>query len=143
MQVKQYVVILWQTLFIMRKLKIRRRLFVAFFLITASGYIHAQDVTVTQDEKFVQLLNEKRKVNASITVNDKYKIQIFYGENDKARKALSEFKREFSDTDGTIVFESPTYKVWVGSFNSRIDAERMLAKVKEKFPYALLIKPNK
>ncbi|WP_297332138.1 SPOR domain-containing protein [Flavobacterium sp.] len=127
----------------MRKLKFGRYLFVALFLITGSGYMHAQDVTVTQDEKFVQLLNEKRKINASVTINDKYKIQIFYGENDKARKALSEFKREFTDTDGTIVYESPTYKVWVGSFSSRIDAERMLVKVKERFPYALLIKPNK
>lgn len=102
-----------------------------------------ETVTVEQDSRFIQLLNDKRKVNSSITVNDRYKIQIFYGDNEKARKTLAEFKREFPGMDGTIVFESPTYKVWAGSFNTRIDGERMLQKVQEKYPYALLIKPNK
>lgn len=82
-------------------------------------------------------------MNSNITVNDKYKIQIFYGQNDKARKALAEFKRDFPEIDGTIVFESPTYKVWVGSFSSRIDAERAKALIADKYPNALLLKPNK
>ena len=99
--------------------------------------------TVNQDPKFEQLLKEKRKINSSITVNDRYKVQIFYGDNDKARKALSDFRREFKDIDGTIVFESPTYKVWVGNFKSRIDAEKRLVDMRKKYPYALLIKPNK
>lgn len=99
--------------------------------------------TVNQDPKFEQLLKEKRKINSSITVNDRYKVQIFYGDNDKARKTLSDFRREFKDTDGTIVFESPTYKVWVGNFKSRIDAEKKLVDIRKKYPYALLIKPNK
>ena len=120
-------------------------LFVVFFLALPASKSLAQnaEVSIEQDEKFMELLNEKRKINSSITVNDRYKIQIFYGENAKARKTLAEFKQEFPDMDGTIVFESPTYKVWMGSFSTRIDAERMLEKVKEKYPYSLLIKPNK
>ncbi len=104
----------------------------------------AQDNTsVTQDTRFEQLLAEKRKINSSIIVNDRYKIQIFYGDNDKARKALSDFKRDFRTIDGTIIYNSPTYKVWVGNFKSKIDAERTLAEIKKKYPYALLIKPNR
>ncbi|RZJ56308.1 MAG: SPOR domain-containing protein, partial [Flavobacterium sp.] len=30
-----------------------------------------------------------------------------------------------------------------GNFKSRIDAERNMADIKKKYPYALLIKPNK
>ena len=106
---------------------------------------HAQEgnVSVTQDPRFDQLLKEKRKINPSITVNDRYKVQIFYGDNEKARKALTDFRKEFKALDGTIVFESPTYKVWVGNFKSRIDAERKLLDIKKKYPHALLIKPNK
>ena len=106
-------------------------------------FAQSQAGTVVQDSRFEQLLAEKRKINSSITVNDKYKIQIFYGDNEKARKTLSEFRREFKNLDGTIIFASPTYKVWVGSFKSRIDAERTLADIRKKYPYALLIKPNK
>jgi len=101
------------------------------------------NVSVSQDARFEQLLKEKRKINPSITVNDRYKVQIFYGDNSSARKTLTDFKRDFKNLDGTIIFESPTYKVWVGNFKSKIDAEKRLIDIKKKYPYALLIKPNK
>lgn len=101
------------------------------------------EVSVMQDPKFEQLLAEKRKIGSSITANDRYKIQIYYGDNENARKILSEFKREFTDLDGTITFESPTYKVWTGNFKSRIEAERNLVEIRKKYPYALLLKPKK
>lgn len=115
------------------------------FFLTFLQIANAQqgEVTVVQDTRFEQLLKEKRKINSSITVNDRYKIQIFYGDNDKAKKTLAEFKRDFKNLDGTIVFESPTYKVWTGNFKNRIDAERYLNEIRKKYPYALLIKPNK
>ncbi len=119
---------------------------ITFLLLTIWGsncIAQQSNVSVTQDARFEQLLKEKRKINSSITVNDRYKIQIFYGDNDKARKSLSDFKREFKTIDGTIIYESPTYKVWVGNFKSRLDAERSLQEIKKKYPYALLIKQNK
>lgn len=128
----------------MRILNITPYIFVAGFCIFNSAKSHAQDnTTIVQDSRFEQLLAEKRKINSSIIVNDRYKIQIFYGENDKARKALMDFKRDFKTMDGTIIFATPTYKVWVGNFKSRIDAERALVDIKKKYPYALLIKPNR
>jgi len=129
----------------MRILRFKPLHFALLFCTLFAGRSMAQtgNVTVTQDARFEELLNEKRKISASITVNDRYKIQIFYGENDKARKALQDFKKDFKGMDGTIIFESPTYKVWVGSFRSRIEAEKNLAGIKKKYPYALLVRPNK
>jgi hypothetical protein len=112
-------------------------------LYSGGALAQTNDVSVVQDARFEELLADKRKISASITVNDRYKIQIFYGDNDKARKTLQEFKKEFKGQDGTIIFESPTYKVWVGSFKSRLDAEKGLAGMKKKYPYALIVKPNK
>jgi len=114
-----------------------------FCLFYAEKSVAQESASVVQDDRFEQILNEKRKINSSITVNDNYKIQIFYGDNGEARKTLSDFKREFKHLDGTIIFQSPTYKVWIGNFKTRIEAERNLADVKKKYPYALLIKPNK
>ena len=114
-----------------------------YFTLSTKSFAQTNGNTITQDSRFEQLLSEKRKINPSITVNDKYKVQIFYGDNEKARKTLSEFRREFKTIDGTIIFASPTYKVWVGSYKSRIDAERALKDIQRKYPYALLIKPNK
>ena len=125
----------------MRILKFKPLTIAVVFLTFYSVETTAQQTL--QNPKFEQLLNEKRKLNSTVNINDRYKIQIFYGDNEKARRTLGEFKREFDNLDGTIVFESPTYKVWIGNFKSRIEAERNLMEVKKKYPYALLIKPSK
>ncbi len=98
---------------------------------------------VSQDPKFEQLLNEKRKINSSITINDRYKIQIFNGDSENSKKTLMDFKKENKNLDATIVFSTPAYKVWVGNFKTRIEAEKNLELLKKKFPNAFLIKPNK
>lgn len=105
--------------------------------------VFSQNVTVAQDAKFEQLLSEKRKVNASITANNNYKIQIFNGSSEESKKVLMQFKRENKNYDATIIFNTPTYKVWIGNYKTRIDAERNLAIFKKKFPNAISIKPNK
>ena len=129
----------------MRILTLRNGLLTASLLGICCLKLHAQEVSValSQDPKFEQLLNEKRKINSSITVNDRYKIQIYNGESESAKKILTDFRKEFKNYDGTIVFSTPTYKVWIGNFKSRIEAERNLVELKKKYPAALLIKPNK
>ncbi len=118
-----------------------------FFLIlsTLSFNLFAQDqkTTLSQDQKFEQLLNEKRKINTSLNTNDTYKIQIYNGGNENAKKALNDFKQNFTDIDATIVFNTPNYKVWVGNFKTRIEAEKNLIEIRKKYKNTLLIKPNK
>ena len=99
--------------------------------------------TLSQDKKFEQLLNEKRKINSSITINDRYKIQIYNGDTENSKKTLMDFKNENKNMDATIVFSTPLYKVWVGNFKTRIEAEKNLNDLKKKYPNAFLIKPNK
>ena len=100
-------------------------------------------VNLTQDAKFEQLLNEKRKINNAITITDRYKIQVFNGDSENSKKQLMAFKKEFSDTDCTIIFSTPLYNVWVGNYKSRIEAERNLIEVKKRYSNVHLIKPNK
>ncbi len=129
----------------MRIVTFRRGLLLFIPLCVCSIKLSAQEsnLTVTQDPKFEQLLNEKRKINSSITVNDRYKIQIYNGDSETSKKTLVDFRRDFKNYDGTIVFSTPTYKVWVGNFKSRIEAEHNLIDLKKRYPNALLIKPNK
>jgi exopolysaccharide biosynthesis protein len=115
----------------------------ALLLASANFYSQSMGTTLTQDPKFEQLLNEKRRINSSITVNDKYKIQIFNGDSENSKKTLTAFRNDFKNLDATIVFSTPAYKVWVGSFKSRIEAERNLAELQKKYPNAIIIRPNK
>ena len=121
-------------------------MFLSFLVLNTWGsYLYAQDqkVTVSQDQKFEQILNEKRNINTSLTVNDSYKIQIYNGGSENAKKTLSDFKQNFSDIDATIVFNTPNYKVWVGGFRTRIEAERSLIDIRKKYNNVLLIKPSR
>lgn len=115
--------------------------YIAFLSI--SHNLYSQNTSVTQDSKFEQLLNEKRKINAGTLVNSTYKIQIYSGSTDESVKILIAFKKEFKNYDGTIVFNTPNYKVIVGNFKTRIEAERHLNKIKKTYPNALLLKPNR
>lgn len=103
----------------------------------------SQITAPTQDPKIERLLAEKRKINSSITITDKYKIQLFSGENELAKKTLVDFRKENKNLDATIIFNTPSYKVWIGNFKSRIEAEKALLDLKKKYPNAFVIKPNK
>ena len=128
------------------KIPTLKKIILSFLLIGFSTcYVCAQDqnITINQDPKFEQLLNEKRKINTSLTVNDSYKIQVFTGSSENAKKTLNEFRQEFTDIDATIVFNTPNYKVWVGSFRTRIEAEKTLVNIKDRYKNVLLIKPSR
>ncbi|WP_163398059.1 SPOR domain-containing protein [Flavobacterium fluviatile] len=114
-------------------------------MLTLTHYTNAQDqnITLNQDPKFEQLLNDKRKINTSISTNETYKIQIFSGKSDEAKKTLSNFKREFYNIDGTIIFNTPNYKVIVGNFKTRIEAERNLEEIKKRYKTVFLVKPSR
>jgi uncharacterized protein YlaN (UPF0358 family) len=129
----------------MRILTPSKKVFLTLIMTTLAYNINAQDqnLTLNQDPKFEQLLNDKRKINTSLTTNETYKIQIFSGKSEDAKKTLSDFKREYSDIDGTIIFNTPNYKVLVGNFKTRIEAERNLVEIKKKYKSVFLIKPTK
>jgi len=112
-------------------------------LILSNLTLFAQNSVVEQDPKFEQLLNEKRKINASVITNDRWKIQIFTGDNENSKKTLIAFKRDYKEMDASVFFQTPVYKVWVGNFKTRIEAERNLKEIKLKHPNSFLIKPVK
>ena len=129
---------------IMRILATKKAFFI--FLIVCISYSNTSaqpsNITIKQDSKFLQLLNEKRKSNISSTINDRYQIQIYSGESEKAKATLNEFRQEFRDTDGTIFFFTPNYKVWVGNYKTRIEAERNLLEIRKSYSKVHLIKPK-
>jgi hypothetical protein len=45
------------------------------------------------------------------------------------QKSIFDCKQEFNQLDG-IIFNTPNYKVWIGNFRTRIEAERNLVEKK-------------
>jgi hypothetical protein len=114
-----------------------------FCCITIKTGAQNSNLTLNQDPKFEQLLSEKRKSNPNLSYSDRYKIQIFNGVSETAKKTLTEFRQVYKNLDGTIIFNTPNYKVWVGNFRTRMEAERYLVDIKKNYKNVFLIKPNK
>ena len=129
----------------MKNTSIKASIILTFLITTSLAKLHAQNKNIisNQDPKVEQLLNEKRKSNTSLSINTRYKIQIFSGNSELAKKSLNEFKLENKNTEATIIFQTPNYKVWVGNYRTRMEAERNLIELQKKYKNILLIKPSK
>lgn len=103
---------------------------------------YSQEVKTVQNPKFQELLKIKQSINYSLPIDDSYKIQLYYGDSDSAKKELLNFKRDFKDIEVTVIYTNPTYKVWAGNFKLRIYAEKALIDIKKKFPTAFILKAN-
>ncbi len=75
--------------------------------------------------------------------DDNYKIQLFYGNLNKAHEILSKFNSNYPKWSGKILFETPNYKVWVGDYRTRLEADRALMDIRKKFSSAFIFKPKK
>ena len=71
-----------------------------------------------------------------------YRIQIFSSSNNKweAVKAKSEFIRLFPQIKSYLVYQAPNFKVRVGDFLDRLEANEMLKLIQVSFPSAFIVK---
>ncbi len=122
-------------------LKIKNIILLATVLLTFNAIVNAQTGTVSieQDDAISKLLEYKKDVK---TV-DLYKIQLDFGARSEAEKLKAEFQEEFSEWPAEMVYETPNYKVWVGNFSTRLEADIALLKIKEKFSKAMVFEPKK
>ncbi|WP_163517768.1 SPOR domain-containing protein [Gelidibacter japonicus] len=125
----------------MRKPDLRLPFF-AFAFFSATLAIHAQDgiVTVEQNKDIDKLLEFKKDVRSTI---DAFVIQVYNGPRGGAQSARSQVATLFPDWSNTIEYESPNYKIWLGNFRTRLEADRALMKVKKSYPDALVLRPKK
>ncbi|MGY0393519.1 SPOR domain-containing protein [Bizionia sp. KMM 8389] len=106
-------------------------------------YAQQGAVTVNQPSEIDALLALKKEMNTSNEDSGRYKIQIFSGDRSGADKTITDFEDKFEKIPTKLVYETPNYKVWVGNFRNRLDADRGLEIIREEFPDAFRFKPKK
>ena len=77
---------------------------------------------------------------STIRYIDGFTIQVYGGDD---RAAAKDFRlnliRNFPATEPRMVFEQPNYKVRVGRYYTRLEAQHLFTQVKQVFPKAILI----
>lgn len=115
-----------------------------FVFLSFYAFAKAQtaQVTISQDAKIPQLLELKNELSNDNELGDHYKIQIYSGNSTQAGTILRRFRNKVGTWKSDIEYETPNYKVWVGSFRNRLEADRALIEIKKEFPNALIFKPD-
>lgn len=126
----------------MNKTPFKFILFMVLLVLVITTNLQAQEaeVTVNQDRQIDALLKLKKDINRT---ESNYKIQIYNGNREGAEKARLEFRKSFTNWSTDKVFETPNYKIWIGNFKTRLEADRALLIVKKKFGNAFIFKPKK
>ena len=97
-------------------------------------------VNLQQDAKIADLLDIYKSANES---HEYYRIQVGFGSYAKAQTIKQNVEVDFPDLFSKIDFDSPTYRVRLGRFKSKLEAERKFKEVRIKYPDAMLLKPKK
>ena len=97
-------------------------------------------VTVNEDAKISQLLELKKQLEKDNKLSDGFTIQLYYGELNKANSVIKKYRSIYGAWPASIEYETPNYKVWVGSFSSRLEADRALVEVQRSFNSAFILK---
>ncbi len=129
----------------MRILKIKDYFFIGVFLfgIQQIGIAQTGKINIQQDANIPNLLEMKTEMTKDGKLGERYKIQLYYGDNNSASEVIRKFRSLYSDYPSQIIYETPNYKVWIGNFRNRLEADRALMKVKGDFPSAFIPKPQR
>lgn len=129
----------------MRLLKIRAYFVIGFFLFGIHQFSIAQNghVSIQQNETIVGLHELNSEMTKTGRYGERYKIQLYYGDNNTASEIIKTFRSKYDTWPSAIIYETPNYKVWIGNFRNRLEADRALLKLKNDYPAAFIPKPQR
>ena len=104
------------------------------------GVAQNGEINIEQDANITRLLEVYKISNSK---SNFYTIQVGFGSYTKAEELKQKVDIDFPDLKAKIIFDSPTYRVQIGQFRSKLDAERKFKEVRIKYPESLLLKPEK
>ena len=120
----------------------------ALFLIVG-GAIKAQENTdgklqVYQDYRVDTLISKYIQINEVHPVIEGWRIDIFFeaGNYSKnlAMEAKAGFVEQYPEIPSYLIFQQPYYKVRVGDFRTKMEAEKFLHKIEFNYPQAFVVK---
>ncbi|HEX3933079.1 MAG TPA: SPOR domain-containing protein, partial [Puia sp.] len=115
--------------------------FFMLFAVSASAQTRGK-VEVIKDPRIDTLAAKRAELNKAVGIGDVtgFRVQIFTGSNRKdAYNAQAKFQQEFTDIRSYVIYSEPNFKVRVGDFRTRLDAEKLQDQLKKWFDGTFII----
>lgn len=115
--------------------------FIVVFAFAGVDELKAQKgyVEIQQDSTITKLMTTKIEIDTENYASKFYTIQLFYGDNKRAKELYDNLKEIFPDWEVNLSFETPNYKVQVGRYKDYYSGLNKLNEVKRNYPAAFLL----
>lgn len=121
------------------------KLFVTILFIFISLCSFSQNngyVILEQDQRIEQLIQKQKEIHSADNTIDGFRIQIFMESGndavDMANVAMEEFKEKYPETPIYLVFGQPYYRLRVGDFRTRLEAEKAFQTISKDYKKAFI-----
>jgi len=111
-----------------------------FFLSTISYRTYCQKET-TKSEQIKSIISKKRNFNKEFGFG--YRIQLYNGNEKLARQILTRFNIDFPDRFSKLVYNSPEWKVQVGNYKTKLEADKDLITFQKKITGIIVVPMGK
>ena len=95
---------------------------------------------LTRDERVNQLIARQKDMNTLHQGASGYRIQIYFG---GARQKATDLKADFSgkhpDVPAYMSYSAPNFKVRVGDFRSRLEAQKFMKTLEGQYPTIFIV----
>lgn len=102
------------------------------------------NIEIIQDDRVAYLVQKHVELNEKQLGFPGYRVQIFFasGNNSKNRALAvrNEFAARFPNVEAYLIFQEPNYKVRVGDFRTRLEAQGFTLKIIGLYPNAYPVK---
>ena len=107
-------------------------------VLAATSYSGFAQNSTHVSKEIEQLVNKKRSYNK--TNGFGYRIQLYNGNEQKAKQYKERFKLEFPGIYSKLVYNAPEWKIQVGNYKTKLDADKALMRFKKKF-FGIIVIP--
>lgn len=122
------------------------RWFILFFFLSFTLLLKGQEqgsISVKQDVRIDSLLVLNKKMNEKNPHIEGWRINIYFESGNHSKRMAIETKAKFVQNYANIpcyvVFQEPYYKVRVGDYRTRMEAEKLLKQIVQEYPNAFVV----
>ena len=99
-------------------------------------------VIIEQDQRIEQLIQRQKEIHSADNTIDGYRIQIFMESGndavEHANTVMAEFNEKYPDVPIYLVFGQPYYRLRVGDFRTRLEAEKFFLTLSQDYKKAFV-----
>ena len=105
------------------------------------GFLTSQTIysqSMKSDSMLInELISKKRSFNKEFGYG--FRIQLYNGLETEAKKTETKFKIDFPEIKTYLLYRQPEWKIQVGFYKTKLEADRALLNLKRKYGSAIVI----